>query len=172
MDRRRFLSSGISIFTISPLILNFIGCKVKKGEIKKPKKYLENPKIEKLNLAIEHEFGAIVQYINHAGITENKHFYKVIPQIIFQEVQHAILISNIIRQFGYLPTLSVWPPQTGKNFKENLIKDIEAEKNAIKLYEEILKLGLTRKNKEIIEKILKTEEGHLKIFKKIKHEII
>ena len=163
MKRREFIYT--SLLMTCPFLLNISGCKDKSDKV-----HHTNPIIDKLNLAIEHEYGAIVQYIHHAGITENKSFKKIIPHIISQEVNHAILISNIIKKLGYTPTLNIWPPQSGKNFKEILKKDILAEKNAIQLYEEILKLKLSNEEKKIISKIIKNEENHLKIFKNLNYE--
>ena len=160
MNRREFIYTSLLISF--PFLIDISGCKKKSDKV-----YQTNPIIDKLNLAIEHEYGAIVQYTHHAGITENKSFKKVIPQIVVQEVNHAILISNIIKKLGNIPALNIWPPQSGKNFKENLKKDILAEKNAIQLYEEILKLNLSNEDKKIISKIIKNEENHLKIFRKL-----
>ena len=165
MKRRDFIIKSSFLFTL-PVLFKLNSCKHnKKGE-----KY-QNPEIRKLNLAIEHEYGAIVQYSHHAGITKNKKFKHIIHHIISQEVSHAISMAEIVKRLGYKPTLNIWPPQDAKNFKEILKEDILVEKNAIELYESILKLKELNKNdKKIIEKIIKHEENHLKIFKNFIHQ--
>ncbi len=165
MNRRKFILTSSALITIP--FLNIVGCKSSSSK-KINQSSVTDPKIEKLNLAIEHEYGAILQYCNHAAITNNTSFKKIISPIIYQEVQHAITISNIIKELGYSPTLSLWPPQSGNSFAKIIKEDIEAEKNAIELYEEILKLKLNNRIKRKIAKIIKHEESHLKIFKNIK----
>jgi len=167
MNRRKFILSSSALISL-PFILGLTGCEEKFSKNTNKKTTENNPKIEKLNLALEHEFGAIVQYCNHAGIGDNNYLKKIIPEIVSQEVNHAIAISNIIKSLGYSPTLSLWPPQTGKTLSEMINKDINAEKNAIELYEDILKLNLAKKIKKTVYKIIKHEENHLKIFKNLK----
>ena len=168
MNRRKFILTG-SILVSLPFLFEIVGCKNETVNEKKRKSTENNPKIEKLNLALEHEFGAIIQYCNHAGITDNIFFKKAIPEIVAQEVQHAILISNIIKNLGYNPTLSLWPPQTGKSFSDMIIKDMKTEKNAIELYESLLHFNFGSETKKIITNIIEHEKAHLKIFKSLKH---
>lgn len=170
INRRRFLSLGTSFLTL-PMVAQLFGC----GGSENPepeKKIFKDPKFELLDIALQHEFGAIVQYGNHAGIIQSldkdagksKGKCKVIENIIGHEVHHAILITDMLKQNGIEPTVAVWPPQTAATPDEMIQKDIAAETSAIKLYQQILSLDFDDRIKKSIETIKLSEEMHHNMF--------
>jgi len=175
INRRLFLSTiGVGI-SLLPL-LTLTGCRQEEKSILE-KKLFTDPKLELLDLALQHEYGAIVQYSNHAGIIStlesdrNSSVKDRVEQIIVDEIHHAILISNILTRNDVRPTISVWPPQTAKKPVDMLQKDIMAEKGAIKLYEQIGTLNLNDYEKEVIDTIVSAELGHHDIFSELIEEL-
>ncbi len=175
LSRRHILSAigtGISLLPF----LGLTGCNQEK-EVLTEKKLFTDPKLELLDLALQHEYGAIVQYSNHAGIIsslakENDSEVKEqIEHVIFDEVQHAILLSNILTNNGVTPTISVWPPQTAEKPLDMIKKDIMAEHGAIKLYEQISSLDLTDSERDIIETIGNAEVAHHAMFSQLVDEL-
>ncbi len=96
---------------------------------------------EKLILALQHEHGAIIQYINHCGkltadnLGSQAH---TIQTIINDEMAHAQALVHILSQTGIEPTLAVWPPRTDAKPTTMLQQDIAAEQGAISLYQDLL----------------------------------
>ncbi len=66
ISRRAFLSMGVGLLTF-PAAVQISGCRGN-GQGEPEKKIFLDPKFELLDLALQHEFGAIVQYGNHAGV--------------------------------------------------------------------------------------------------------
>ena len=96
---------------------------------------------EKMFLALQHEHGAIIQYINHCGklIASNlKSEAERIQSIINDEAAHAQALISILSQSGVEPTLAVWPPKTDTEPRTMLQQDIAAEQGAINLYQDLL----------------------------------
>ncbi len=112
------------------------------------------------NIAISHEYGAIVQYINHAGHIDNKKVQTVLLSNMHDEVYHARMITKFLVKEGATPTVSVWPPQTGKTLQQLLEEDINGETAAIKLYQKILDLPESKRYRDSFYNFLKREEVH------------
>ena len=171
ISRRGFLSATAGFLTL-PVIAQVSGCK---GDAppEPEKKFFQDPKFELLDLALQHEFGAVVQYGNHAGIIASLNqdsdgsIGGVIKDIIGHEVQHAILLTNILKNHNIEPTVAVWPPQTADTADKMIKKDIAAESGAIKLYQQILTLDFDYNTKTTIERIMHSEETHHHIFTEI-----
>ncbi len=172
LNRRHFLSAVTAGVSILPF-LGLSGCRQEK-EKPSEKKLFTNPKLELLDLALQHEYGAIVQYSNHAGtiaaLTDkvDKTILEQFEQIIFDEVQHAVTLSKILMNNKVTPTISVWPPQTATNAVDMLQKDILSEEGAIQLYEQISTLDLSDDERQIIEMIGNAEVYHQETFSEIK----
>ncbi len=171
MDRRSFLTITAGFFTL-PVIAQLSGCKGNE-QSESEKKIFPDPKFELLDLALQHEFGAVVQYGNHAGVIAalkrdpGGSIRAVVKGIIGEEVNHAILLTNILKKHNIDPTVAVWPPQTAVTAGEMIQKDIAAESNAIKLYQQILTLDFDDQTKRIIEAIMLSEGAHHQMFTEI-----
>lgn len=112
------------------------------------------------NIAIAHEYGAIVQYINHSGLISDEKIKKTLEGNMYDEIVHARRLTEILVKEGANPTVSLWPPQTGKEIKKLIEEDIEGENAAIKLYTQILDLQESKRYRDEIYSFLKREELH------------
>jgi rubrerythrin len=169
--RRAFLSLGVGLITL-PAVGQISGCSGK-GRSEPKKKIFSDPKFELLDLALQHEFGAVVQYGNHAGVISALNsdpggtIAKIFKKIISHEVHHSIHLSDILKKNGIEPTVAVWPPQTAATPVEMVQKDLAAESGAVALYQQILEQDFDDPTKRIIEKILRSEKAHHHYFSKL-----
>lgn len=169
-SRRSFLAAGATLVSL-PIITQLSSCR-ENNQHKPAKKIFTDPKFELIDLALQHEFGAIVQYGNHAGVIAALHldneeantFSNTVRDIINEEIHHAILLTEIMTRNSHEPSVAVWPPQTGKTTQEMLQKDIAAEAEAVKLYEQILSLDFDDSTKQTIEAIKHAEVLHQNLF--------
>lgn len=175
IDRRTFLSMGVGLLSL-PAVAQIAGCNGN-GQGEPEKKIFPDPKFELLDLALQHEFGAIVQYGNHAGVIAAVNcdpggtIAKTFEEIICQEVHHSVKLSDILKQNGNEPTVAVWPPQTAATPEEMVRKDLAAENGAIALYEQILEKDFDDPIKRIVEKLLFSEKAHHNYFSKLLSEL-
>jgi rubrerythrin len=175
VGRRAFLSMGVGLITL-PAVVQIFGCGGN-GQSEPEKKIFSDPKFELLDLALQHEFGAIVQYGTHAGVISALNrdpdgtIAKTIEAIICQEVHHSIHLSDILKKNCIEPTVAVWPPQTAATPVEMVQKDLAAESGAVALYQQILKQDFDESTKLIIEKILSSEEAHHHYFSELLLEL-
>lgn len=116
--------------------------------------------VDLCNLAISHEYGAIVQYINHSGLIADKKITDVLAKILQDEIFHARRITEILVKEGATPTVAMWPPQTGKSVRALLEEDINGEIAAIKLYQKILDLPESKKYRDDFLSFLEREKLH------------
>ena len=173
-SRRRFLilTSGLA----TAMLLQSLGCR-RRSSSPSTKTSSSNPKIELFNLALQHEYGSVVQYTNHVAIlSDNKGKYHLNDQalstfhrIIFEEIKHAIQVSILVRQLGGIPSIAVWPPQSANELSKLLHLDLAAEKSAIELYERLLALQLNPKHQGIIGRIQNKEATHRQFFATLIH---
>jgi rubrerythrin len=168
-------SSRRSFLMISAALL-LSGCKENK-KTKPDKQIFSDPKFELIDLALQHEFGAVVQYGNHAGVIaslkqESNGITTAIEEIITDEVHHAVLLTQIMKENDVEPSIAVWPPQTAETPNLMIQKDIAAEVGAIKLYQQILSLDFDTQTKIIIEKIMQSEKLHHHMFSNLLLETV
>jgi bacterioferritin len=123
------------------------------------------------NVAISHEYGAIVQYINHAGLINDKGVESLLLSNMGDEVIHARELTRLLVKEGAQPTVAVWPPQTAKELKELIREDIQGETSAIELYQKILDLPESKKYRDLISSFLKREELHRERLKRLLNAI-
>jgi bacterioferritin len=122
--------------------------------------------IEYLNRALREELTAINQYFVHAEMYENWGYEKLSKYIKKQsigEMKHAeALIERVLFLDGepYMEPLAL---KVGKNTKEMLKSDLEAELGAIALYNEAVQAAADNKDngtRDLFVKLLKDEEEH------------
>lgn len=175
VSRRGFLSMGVGLLML-PAVARIFGCSGN-AQSEPEKKIFPDPKFELLDLALQHEFGAIVQYGNHAGVITAVNcdpggtISKTFEEIIRHEVYHSIHLSDILKKNGIEPTVAVWPPQTAATPVEMVQKDLAAESGAIALYQQILEKDFDDPTKRIIEKLLFSEKSHHHYFSKLLSEL-
>ena len=119
------------------------------------------------NIAISHEYGAIVQYINHSGLVGDKSVEKLLVSNMKDEIVHARELTKLLVREGAKPTVAVWPPQTSEKLVELIREDIAGETSAIELYQKILDLPESKKYRNLIYSFLKREELHRERLKRL-----
>ena len=124
--------------------------------------------IEQLNLRLAEELTAINQYIVHSEMCDNwgyERLHKLIEKRAIDEMKHAEkLIARILFLEGR-PTVSVLNKlHIGDAVAKMHTSDKNAEETAIKGYNESIKLAVKEGDngtRELLESILKEEEGHI-----------
>lgn len=124
--------------------------------------------ITELNARLSEELGAINQYFVHAEMCENWG-YAALTQAIkkrsIQEMKHAEkLIERILFLEGKPMLTKLGPVTIGKKVEEMHKKDWNAEADAIKKYNDTIRLAAEvgdNNTKMLLEAILKDEEEHI-----------
>ena len=128
-----------------------------------------NPKvIEVLNEALKEELTAINQYFLHAEMCENWKYEKLATHIrkeSIDEMKHAeAVIERILFLDGTPNMTSPMTINVGQNVREQLESDYKLELSAITMYNkavEVARQASDNSTRELFERILKDEEGHL-----------
>lgn len=124
--------------------------------------------IDRLNDLLAEELTAINQYMVHSEMCDNWGYEKLHKQIEKQaidEMKHAeALIGRILFLEG-MPTVSkLNPMHIGKDVREIVLADLNAEADAVLQYNAAIKLAVEAGDngtRDLLQKILKDEEGHV-----------
>ncbi len=138
-----------------------------------------NPKvIEVLNEALKEELTAINQYFLHAEMCENWKYEKLATHIrkeSIDEMKHAeAVIERILFLDGTPNMTSPMTINVGQNVREQLESDYKLELSAITMYNkavEVARQASDNSTRELFERILKDEEGHLDWIEAQLHQI-
>lgn len=138
-----------------------------------------NPKvIEALNESLKEELTAINQYFLHAEMCENWKYEKLATHIrkeSIDEMKHAEAVIERILFLDGTPIMN--SPMTlniGQNVREQMESDYKLELSAIKMYNkavEVARQAGDNSTRELFERILKDEEGHLDWIEAQLHQI-
>ena len=127
--------------------------------------------LETLNSLLREELTAISQYMVHAEMYEDWGYSKLgeaEEHSAIQEMKHAEkLISRILFLEGRPIVSELNPIRIGKTVDEMLKNDLVLETDAVKMYNEAIKLVIAEKDngtKELLDAILADEEGHVDFF--------
>ena len=122
--------------------------------------------ITDLNKALEWEYAAAIQYIQHAAVITGAEYDSISKELIIhanEEIAHAILVANAISDLGGVPTIEVEKREISPESKTMLEQDLAGEELAIKLYKNLIKgadelgeYGIRR----VMEDILMQEEEY------------
>jgi len=122
--------------------------------------------IAKLNSDLADEFGAAVQYVQHAAMMTGPEYDAIGKELVIhsnEEMTHAVSLSNMICDLGGVPTVDVSDRQVSADSKEMLEQDLRGEEGAIAGYKERIaqaeslgEYGVRR----LLEDILMMEEEH------------
>ncbi|MFX1521259.1 MAG: bacterioferritin [Promethearchaeota archaeon] len=122
--------------------------------------------LELLNMDLELEYSAGIQYINHQAVMTGAQFGDIIKELIIhanEEIQHAMILSVQIDYLGGFPSVKVGPIKTSKDNVEMLRQDLDGELDAIRRYktrvrqaEELQEYALAQQ----LRTILATEQEH------------
>lgn len=124
--------------------------------------------IDALNHLLADELTAINQYMVHSEMCANWGYDKLhhaIERQAIDEMHHAEShIGRIIFLEGQPVVSKLNPIQIGKTVKEIVLDDLESEGDAIKAYNDAIRLAVEvgdNASREMLEAILKDEERHL-----------
>jgi len=122
--------------------------------------------IELLNMDLELEYAAAIQYINHTAVMTGAAYGDIIKELKIhanEEVQHAMILSDQIDFLGGSPSVNVGKIMTSSNNDEMLQQDLDGEEDAIRRYkirieqaEELKEFALAQQ----LRTILATEQEH------------
>ncbi len=131
---------------------------------------LETITLEKLiallNMDLELEYSAAIQYINHAAVMTGAAYGDIIKELKIhanEEVQHAMILADQIDYFKGSPSVNVGEIHTSQENTEMLQQDLDGEEDAIKRYK--LRVEQAEERKEFalaqqLRNILATEQEH------------
>lgn len=122
--------------------------------------------LSKLNKALEWEYAAAVQYVQHAAVITNPEYDSISKELIIhsnEEMAHAVMVSEKITDLGGVPTVDVEKREVSTMPKAMLEQDLAGEELAISIYKELI--GIAEELKEygtrrVLEDILMQEEEH------------
>ncbi len=138
-----------------------------------------NPEvIAALNEALQEELLAINQYFLHAEMCENWKYDKLgdfIKKESIEEMKHAEALIERLLFLDATPTLT-GPTKlnVGKNVREQLHSDLQLEIDACAMYNRHVETARTagdNASRELFEKLLKDEEGHVDWLEAQLHQI-
>jgi bacterioferritin len=122
--------------------------------------------IDLLNMDLELEYSAAIQYINHAAVMTGAAYGDIIKELKIhtnEEIQHAMILADQIDYLGGNPSVNVGTILTSKDNNGMLQQDLDGEDDAIKRYkvrieqaEELKEFALAQQ----LRNILATEQEH------------
>ena len=122
--------------------------------------------IDLLNMDLELEYSAAIQYINHAAVITGAAYGDIIKELKIhanEEIQHAMILADQIDYIGGSPSVNVGKIATSKDNDEMLQQDLDGEEDAIKRYkvrveqaEQLKEFALAQQ----LRNILATEQEH------------
>lgn len=134
--------------------------------------------IDVLNRLLKEELTAINQYMVHAEMFEDWGYAKMgeaEEHAAIEEMKHAEKLIGRILYLGGIPWVSDMDEiRIGKTVPEMLENDFQLESHAVKLYNDAIKAVVAQGDngtKDLLDQILKDEEGHIDLFMEQKDKI-
>ena len=119
-----------------------------------------------LNMDLELEYSAAIQYINHAAVMTGAAYGDIIKELRIhstEEMQHAMILADQIDYLGGSPSVNVGKIATSIDNDQMLQQDLDGEEDAIRRYktrveqaEELKEFALAQQ----LRNILATEQEH------------
>ncbi len=132
------------------------------------------------------ELSCINKYIFQHIYLDNsfKEIKKALKDIAIIEMHHLDILGNMIKKLGLIPAYTAINKVGNESYWESnfisyeidlpkfIIENIEGEKKAIKIYQNIIKEADDEIITDILNRIILDEENHIKIFKSILNNFI
>lgn len=122
--------------------------------------------VDLLNIDLELEYSAAIQYINHAAVMTGAAYGDIIKELKIhanEEIQHAMILADQIDYLEGIPSVNVGKIHTSKDNDEMLQQDLDGENDAIRRYkvrveqaEQLKEFALAQQ----LRNILATEQEH------------
>lgn len=122
--------------------------------------------IDGLNKALEWEYAASIQYVQHAAVITGPEYDAIAEELVVhskEELAHAIMVAEMIADLDGTPTIEVEKREISEDSKTMLEQDLAGEELAIKIYKELIEQAEELKEFGIrrqLEDILMDEEEH------------
>ncbi len=122
--------------------------------------------IEKLNKALELEYAATVQYVQHATTVTGSQYDAIAKELVVhanEELAHAVQVADLINDLGGTPSIKVEKVFTSHDSKKMLEQDLAGEQIAIDSYKELIALANELQEygiSHVLKSILANEEEH------------
>ncbi len=122
--------------------------------------------IDGLNKALEWEYAAAIQYVQHASVITGPEYDAIAEELVVhskEELDHAIMVAEMIADLDGTPTIEVEKREISEDSKTMLEQDLAGEELAIKIYKELIEQAEELKEFGIrrqLEDILMDEEEH------------
>jgi bacterioferritin len=129
--------------------------------------------IELMNKGIARELQVAIQYMwQHVTVTgiQGAMVQDVFKEIAITEMKHAEEIAERLDYLGGTPTVKPDPIFVGSSLEEMLRLDEKAEEEAIRLYNQTIKVAKEENDsttRRLFERILAEEEEHIDTFSKL-----
>ncbi|HDQ06339.1 MAG TPA: ferritin [Candidatus Bathyarchaeota archaeon] len=129
--------------------------------------------LELMNKGIARELQVSIQYMwQHVTVTGIKGAVvsDVFKEIAIAEMKHAEEIAERLDYLGGVPTVKPDPVFVGSTLEEMLRLDEKAEEEAIRLYNQTIKVARDENDsttRRLFERILAEEEEHIDTFSKL-----
>jgi bacterioferritin len=123
--------------------------------------------IAQLNLALKEELSAINQYFLHAEMCHNWGYHKLGGYIRKQSIDEMKHAEELIERLLFLdgtPKMEYMDLSIGSNVKEQLEADLKLEENAVKMYNNAVKVSRDAgddASRDLFSKLLRDEEEHV-----------
>jgi bacterioferritin len=123
--------------------------------------------INQLNHGLRDELTAINQYFVHAEMCHNWGYHRlggIIRKQSIDEMKHAEALIERILFLDGTPSMEPLPLNIGQNVREQLERDLGLEQGAVATYNEAIRIcreAGDNASRELFEKLLKDEEGHV-----------
>ncbi len=122
--------------------------------------------IKNLNKALEWEYAAAVQYVQHASVITGPEYDSIAKELVIhsnEEMAHAVLVAQAVSDLGGVPSVDVEKREVSGDSKTMLEQDLKGEELAITMYKNLIKEaeGLQEYGiRRVMEDILMDEEEH------------
>ncbi len=122
--------------------------------------------IDNLNMDLEYEYGAAIQYIQHQAVISGAKYNNIADELALhaeEELQHAIQLADQIDYLGGTPSVDIKEVKISDDADEMLKQDLEGERGAIDRYKKRIRQAEALDEyatAETIRQILVTEQEH------------
>ena len=127
---------------------------------------MTQPFIDELNIALQWEYAAAVQYVQHASVITGAQYDAIAKELIVhsnEEMAHAVMLADAISDLGGTPTADVEKREVSEDSETLLTQDLAGEEYAITMYKKLIKQAEELEEygiRRILEDILIQEEEH------------
>jgi bacterioferritin len=123
--------------------------------------------IAQLNKALREELTAINQYFVHSEMCHNWGYHRLgghIRKQSIDEMRHAEALIERVLFLDATPGMEPMPLNIGQSVRKQLENDLTLEAGAVKSYNEAIEVAREagdNTSRELFERLLKDEEGHV-----------